>query len=78
MIARMVCYETHTNFTSDDSEAVQGNYISMKGTVIQENIKSRTSLIKSMTLILKLKLPSKTVCWDRWLLQAGSGKPSED
>lgn len=59
MIALMVCYETHTNFTNDNSETARGNYISMKGTIIQENIKSRTSLTKSMTLILKLKCLSK-------------------
>lgn len=35
------------------------NYIAMKGAIFQENIKSRTSLTKSIMLILKLKYLSK-------------------
>lgn len=32
----------------DDSETVSGNYFSMKGTIFQENRKSRTALTKSI------------------------------
>lgn len=53
----MMCYEKYANVMRDDCETVPGNYISMKGAIFQENMKSKTT--KSIILILKLKCLSK-------------------
>lgn len=63
-------------------ETTPGDQIATKGIIFQENIKSRTSLTKSITLILKLHYLSKgtskkPVSW-QLALQASSEKPSEN
>lgn len=52
----MVCYKKYERVLC---EMTPENQITMKGIIFQGNIKSRTSLTKSVTLILKLHYLSK-------------------